>query len=450
MKRNFLLIISVAALLLFIGVQIYMIGNVWKQKEEQITLRYKMLSREALSTLLVKKKINGFEKPMIIIDDFSAIVKEKELPICMTRKDTLELKTHLLKEVNSIINKNEFLSTFTKYFIAKEGYDTVFNTVTKVNIYEIIPSGKLLKIKRDFEHKKSSSTILVNSFREERNNFIIQYDYYLDLTHKNETILRETLLSLSLIIFSIIIVVLIFWFTWRNLMEEKRLSELKTDFINNMTHELKTPLSTICVAGRTLEKEQIRKDDSKILETAHLIGKQSVHLNQLINSILDVSILERTEFEMDKKEVKIDELLHEMAEAFLTSCNYCATIRENYNCNGSTAKIDILYFTTMINNILSNAVKYCAPNPTIDIVSETTDKIITISITDNGPGISKEHIDHIFDKFYRVPQGNLHNVKGLGLGLYYVRRIVQAHNGEVKATSKPGRGTTFIITIPTK
>lgn len=450
MKRNVLLVISVTALLVFISVQIYMIGNLWKQKEEQLNLRYVMFSREALSDLLVKKNKNGFEKPMIIIDDFSSLIKEKELPLCLTREDTIALKEQLLKEVTSIIAKNEFLTSFIKYRIAKEGYDTVFYTETKVNRYEIIPSGKLLKIQRDKDISSSSSTILVNSFREERNNFAIQYDYYIDLTHKNQIIFHETMLSMSLIIFSIIIVVLIFWFTWHNLMEEKRLSELKTDFINNMTHELKTPLSTICVAGRTLEKEQIRNDDRKILETAHLIGKQSLHLNQLINSILDVSILERAQFEMDKKEVKINEALHEMADSFLTSCNFCATIRENYKCNDSTAKIDILYFTTMINNILSNAVKYCSPDPVIDIISEASDKTITIYISDNGPGISKDHIDHIFDKFYRIPQGNLHNVKGLGLGLYYVKRIAQAHNGEVKATSKPGKGTTFIINIPTK
>jgi len=448
MKRSILLFTSVTALLLFTGVQLYMIGNIWRQKEEQLSLRYAMFSREVLSDLLVKKNKNGFEKPMIIIDDFSSLIKEKELPLCLTREDTIALEEQLQKEVTSIINKNEFLTSFIKYRIAKEGYDTLFFTETKVKSFELMPSGKFLKIHSDKNISTSSSTILINSFREERNNFAIQYDYFIDLKHKNQTIFRETVLSMSLIIFSIIIVILIFWFTWHNLMEEKRLSELKTDFINNMTHELKTPLSTICVAGRTLEKEQIRNDDKKILETARLIGKQSLLLNHLINSILDVSILERTQFEMDKKEVNIDEVLHELADSFLTSCNYCATIREKYNCNDSKIKIDILYFTTMINNILSNAVKYCSPDPVIDIISEAGEKSVTITIADNGPGISKEHIDHIFDKFYRIPQGNLHNVKGLGLGLYYVKRIAQAHNGDVKATSKPGRGTTFTITIP--
>jgi signal transduction histidine kinase len=425
-----------------------MIRNIWRQKEEQLNMRYKMLAKEALSTLLSKKNKDGFEKSMEIIDFFSESMKMRELPLCKTQGDTLMLRKLILEQGTVLINKNEFLSSFIKSYIYKSGYDTTFTTSVEIRRFELLtPKGRLEIINKKGPYT-SSHMALVNSFKGERNNYFIEFDYYIDLTYKKKIVFHETILSMSLIVFSIIIVVLIFWFTWRNLIEEKRLSELKTDFINNMTHELKTPLSTITVAGRTLEKEQIRKDDGKILETARLIGKQSVHLNHLINSILDVSLLERAEFEMDKKEVKIDELLHETAQTFLTSCNYCAKISERLNCRTSVVKVDVSYFTTMIDNILSNAVKYCSPDPVIDIVSEESGKTVSISITDNGPGISREHIDHIFDKFYRIPQGNLHNVKGLGLGLYYVKRIAQAHNGDVSVDSKPGKGSTFIITIP--
>jgi two-component system, OmpR family, phosphate regulon sensor histidine kinase PhoR len=450
MKRNFLLIVSISALILFISVQIFMIRNIWRQKEEQLNLRYKMLAKEALSTLLSKKNKDGFEKSMEIIDFFSESMKMRELPLCKTQGDSLMLRKLILEQGTVLINKNEFLTSFIKKYIFKSGYDTTFTTAIEIRRFELItPKGPLEIINKKGPYT-SSHMALVNSFKGERNNYFMEFDYYIDLAHKKQLVFHETILSMSLIVFSIIIVVLIFWFTWRNLMEEKRLSELKTDFINNMTHELKTPLSTITVAGRTLEKEQIRKDDGKILETARLIGKQSVHLNHIINSILDVSLLERTEFEMDKKDVRIDELLNETAEVFLTSCNYCAKIRMSLNCGTSEAKIDVSYFTTLIDNILSNAVKYCVPDPVIDLVSNVKEKTVSISIADNGPGISKEHIDHIFDKFYRVPQGNLHNVKGLGLGLYYVKRIAQAHNGDVTVASRPGKGTTFTITIPLK
>jgi len=148
--------------------------------------------------------------------------------------------------------------------------------------------------------------------------------------------------------------------------------------------------------------------------------------------------------------VVIDDLLHDIAEAFITSCNNGAEIREDLRCSNSVAEADILYFTTMINNLLSNAVKYCDKEPIIAISSAVEGNKINISIADNGIGISREHIGHVFDKFYRVPQGNIHKVKGLGLGLYYVKRIADAHGGEVSVTSKPGKGTTFIISLPIK
>ena len=161
-----------------------------------------------------------------------------------------------------------------------------------------------------------------------------------------------------------------------------------------------------------------------------------------------MSFLERQEFELDCHKVAIDELLHQIVCSFLTSCDGCAKVAEEYSNNGLEIPVDIVYFTTMISNLLSNAVKYCDREPEIKVTSATSGNDIEISVTDNGVGIPSEHLGHIFEKFYRVPQGNIHKTKGLGLGLYYVRRIALAHGGDVSVTSKPGRGTTFKIKIP--
>jgi len=147
--------------------------------------------------------------------------------------------------------------------------------------------------------------ILVSWFRMEDNNYRFSFEYFIDFSDKQKMILKESSASLAMSFFSILVVVIIFIITYRNLMEEKRLSNLKTDFINNMTHELKTPLSTITVAGKTLELEQIRTNEEKILETAKLIGKQSVNLNQLINMILEISMWERTQFQLNKKLLRL-------------------------------------------------------------------------------------------------------------------------------------------------
>ena len=223
-------------------------------------------------------------------------------------------------------------------------------------------------------------------------------------------------------ILSILVVVIIFIITYRNLMEEKRLSNLKTDFINNMTHELKTPLSTITVAGKTLEMIQIRNDDAKILETAKLIGKQSVHLNQLINMILEISMWERTQFQLDKKTVEIEEIMNDVVDSFKSGGGNSVSINKKYNLSGVKADIDIVYFTTLLNNLLSNAVKYSDKDPIIDIEGFTTENNICIKVADNGIGINKIDQKHIFDKFYRASTGNIHKFKGLGLASIMLRK----------------------------
>jgi two-component system phosphate regulon sensor histidine kinase PhoR len=215
-----------------------------------------------------------------------------------------------------------------------------------------------------------------------------------------------------------------------------------------MTHELKTPLATITVAGKTLEMDKIRADDSKILETAKLIGKQSVHLNQLINMILEISMWERTQFQLDKKKVDLEELMNDIVCSFKTGYGNNAQLIQKYNFNGAKADVDVVYFTTLINNLLSNAVKYSDKEPVIKIEGTIREKNISIRVEDNGIGISKTDQKHVFDKFYRASSGNIHKYKGLGLGLYYVKKIAVAHGGDVVVNSKPGKGSIFTVTLP--
>lgn len=440
--------VSLVALLLFLAVQAFLIQSTWRQKEELLLMRYSSLSREGLSLLISKKKSNGFEKAMDITDRFAGYLITDELPGLTTSNDSMALGRVALKETYSVLKENEMLTSFFRSFIGNAGYDNDFNTYIAISRLELLtPDGNMVLADTAFPDR-DKNLILINTFREEHNHFIIVFHYLIDLTHKNEMVLKEALLSYILILGSILIVFLVFGLTWRNLVEEQRLSELKSDFINNMTHELKTPLSTITVAGRTLEKEQVLTDRTKVLETAQLIGKQSVHLNQLINTILEVSLLERKEFELDLHSVVLDELMHQVVSSFLTSCDGCAVIEEDYHTDGQNLSVDIVYFTTMVSNLLTNSVKYCKEEPHIRVSTLISGNDAEITVTDNGVGIPGEHLSHVFDKFYRVPYGNIHKTKGLGLGLYYVKRIATAHGGDVSVTSKPGRGTSFKIKIP--
>jgi signal transduction histidine kinase len=450
MKRHLLLVVSLAALVLFFAVQLYMIRSVWQQKEEILLMRYRNLSREGLSVLLSRKKANGFEKAMEVTDKLAEFLVKEELSKLSDASDTLALNRMYLKKINAVLYKNEMLTSFLASYIENAGYHKDFKSFIAISNLELFTPEGRLQVTDTVWSAPPKNLVFVNTFREEHNNFLIEYHYLIDLTHKNRLVLREALLSFVLIISSTLIVFLVFWLTWSNLMEERRLSGLKSDFINNMTHELKTPLSTITVAGKTLKKEQILADPEKVLETADMIGKQSVHLNQMINTILEVSLLERTEFHLDRHPLAADELIHEIVSSFLTSCDWCAVIEEDYRTEGAVIHADTVHFTTMISNLLTNAVKYCDGDPVIKVMTTVECGNLEITISDNGIGIAREHLNHIFEKFYRVPHGNIHKTKGLGLGLYYVRRIAMAHGGDVSASSKPGRGTTFRIRLPLK
>jgi signal transduction histidine kinase len=463
-SRNRLLLLGVGSIIILSSIQLFIIGGVWKQKNEMFDLRYKTLSQEAMTLFSKQNHTDGFDTAMYLVNNYADTFMNKSIESIRTQKDFDIKKKEIFSDIYKILILEQDLSGMLSEYFQKQGFEKDFNFLIVINKLQllnfdntkidILPSpdlGKAYPLKVVGPGKvpiKLKSRILVNHFFREDNYYSIAFDYYIDFSDKKILVLRDMSASLIMSTFSIIVVVIIFMVTYRNLMEERRLSNLKTDFINNMTHELKTPLSTITVAGKTLEMEQIRSDDSKILETAKLIGKQSIHLNQLINLILEISMWERTQFQLDKKPVEIEDIMHDIVDSFRTGCGNCASISQKYNLDGVSTEIDVVYFTTMINNLLTNAVKYSDKDPEINIEGYKDKENIYIKVADNGIGIERSEQKHIFDKFYRVTTGNIHKTKGLGLGLYYVKRIAESHGGDVTVSSKPGKGSIFTVTLP--
>jgi two-component system, OmpR family, phosphate regulon sensor histidine kinase PhoR len=460
-KRNSILLLGILTIIIIISAQVIIIRGVWKQKDEMLYMRYRMLSQEAVASLRGQRSVDVFDTVRFILNRYSEQII-KELPQIKDEQELSVKKKEILIYFSKVLNQEQDLSGFLSTYFEKMGFEKDFKHRIEINYLDIIGSDTI-KIYQNgnfvnrspVEHDEISSSlkgprssILVNWFHLEDNYYSLEFDYKIDFSDKQKMILKETFASLCMSIFSIIVVVIIFMITYRNLMEEKRLSNLKTDFINNMTHELKTPLATIAVAGKTLEMEQIRTNEGKILETAKLIGKQSVHLNQLINMFLEISMWERTQFQLDKKYVDVGELLDDVIDSFIPGSGKEAIINKKHDLSGIKANIDVVYFTTMINNLISNSVKYSDKDPIIDIEGFIANSNICIRVSDNGIGINKCDQKHIFDKFYRASTGNIHKFKGLGLGLYYVKKIAEAHCGDVTVSSKPGKGSTFTITIP--
>ena len=460
-KRNTVLLLGIMSIIILISVQAFIIIGIWKQKNEMFALKYTMLSKDALTYINRRMPTDGFDTVRFLLTRYSEQTN-KELHAIKDQNELSEKKKDILDYFTKVVNQEQDLSGLLSSYFGRRGFEKKFSYSIVINNLEMINNDTIVVYRsEDFANRRlpdrSGKTspaetyrakILVNWFVMEDNNYRLVFDYFIDFSDKQKVILKETSASLGMSTLSILLVGIMFMITFRNLSEEQRLSNLKTDFINNMTHELKTPLSTITVAGKTLEMPQIRNDDAKILETAKLIGKQSVHLNQLINMILEISMWERTQFQLDKKTVEIEEIMNDVVDSFKSGGGNHTSISQKYDFRGAKIDLDVVYFTTLINNLLSNAVKYSDKEPVIDIEGFTQDNNVCIKVADNGIGINKIDQKHIFDKFYRASTGNIHKFKGLGLGLYYVKKIAEAHGGDVTVSSKPGRGSTFTITIP--
>lgn len=250
----------------------------------------------------------------------------------------------------------------------------------------------------------------------------------------------------------IVIVLLIFFaFSVTVIIRQKRISEVKTDFINNMTHELKTPISTISLSSETLLKNDFSEDPERLQRYASIIYKENKRLENQVERVLNIARLDKDELSLKKESVQLHELIEEAADSFrFNQMEKGGAISLDLQAENDRVDVDVVHMTNILFNLIDNGVKYSERDPEIAIVTGNDKKGINIAVQDHGIGIAKENQKHIFEKFYRVPTGNLHDVKGFGLGLYYVKVVIEQHNGTIHVNSKTGEGSTFTIWLPQK
>jgi len=256
--------------------------------------------------------------------------------------------------------------------------------------------------------------------------------------------------ELTVSIILIMTVIGIFWYTISTVYRQKRLSLIKSDFINNMTHELKTPISTISLACEVLADDQMSAVDTSRKRYVGMIKDENKRLSVLVEKVLQTAVLEKGEVVLKTEEIDLHKMIQQVSAAFELQCQKLnGRMSLQLNASQSMILADRIHFANVIQNLLDNAFKYTGNQPpNITIATENKSEMIELSVSDNGIGIPKEHQKKIFEKLYRVPTGNLHDVKGFGLGLSYVKTIVNMHNGDITVESEPGKGSIFLIQIP--
>lgn len=232
---------------------------------------------------------------------------------------------------------------------------------------------------------------------------------------------------------------------------QKKLTELKNDFINNMTHEFKTPISTISIAAQMLADNNLQKSTDTYERLSGVIYGETKRLRYQVEKVLQMSLYDGGNIALKMQLLDANELIDSVVQTFnIKVVQNGGSIDTNLDAVDSMVKVDEMHFTNVIFNLMDNAVKYKRDDVSLQLkVSTRSDSDnLYIQIEDNGIGIQKDDLKRVFDKFYRVHTGNTHNVKGFGLGLAYVHKMVKLHHGTIKATSEYGKGTRFMITLP--
>ena len=313
--------------------------------------------------------------------------------------------------------------------------------------YAIYDSGLATKVRSENFDLNSPTTYSVPLFADD--NGTNSYQLFVNFTGKKQVVLSSITLMAALSIIFTLIIVIAYSSALSQLIRQRQISEIKTDFINNMTHEFKTPIATINLALDAIKNPKVSGDPAKVSHYHKMIRDENRRMHAQVENVLRISRLEKNE--LDLKKERLD--LHDLIVEAITHIELIVQDRDGYvkthlGALQSSILANPTHFTNVIVNILDNAVKYSTEEPRIDIYTENVKNYIVMKIRDQGSGMPKMVQKKVFEKFYREHTGDIHNVKGHGLGLAYVKRIVDDHHGKISVESEKGKGSTFIIKLP--
>ncbi|MBF4471281.1 MULTISPECIES: sensor histidine kinase [Flavobacterium] len=335
---------------------------------------------------------------------------------------------------------NEELDKLIRKELEEYGVKTKFE-------FGILSNGIVTKIKSDNFVYDKAITYSIPVFTDNEGNE--KYKLYVSFPHKKKFLLSQLVSITILSIIFTLIIIIAYTSALNQLIRQRQISEIKNDFINNMTHEFKTPIATINLALDAIRNPKIIEDKDKVFKYLEMIRDENKRMHAQVENVLRISKLEKKELNIIKESSDIEEVINDAIEHVnLILEDREGTVTTHFGAIRKIVLLNDVHFTNVIVNVLENAIKYTPEIPKIDIYTENIKDMVLIKIKDNGVGMSKIAQKRIFEKFYREHTGDIHNVKGHGLGLAYVKRIVDDHNGQIYVESEKGKGSTFIIKLP--
>lgn len=457
-KINILIITAIVTLCALTCIQGYLIYNTYELKKKAFLNETKnaigRIDDEA-SLVIETAELWGQEFSKLLWSyKFENLSKENFLGELKKDKDSLSSAFNTLYQKELKKSKLGYQVKFKKNIYSIIIIDSIANdTVLAFN--EVAP---LFVLGEDFDEKegyKVSQARLQTDYTQldaegiERTiEFRVMTRDRMNISEWKRIVLGRMAVLLAVSVLVFLFVVGLFYYSIKNLIRQKKVADVKTDFINNITHELKTPLATLSIASKSLKKKEILESPTAFKNTLGILDRQNIRLQKLIDQVLTNSLGSEALVLHKEQVIDTDYFKNSIDDFSLSVQSQDLTIRRTIEPKEVMLRMDTFMFTSALFNILENAVKYGKESIEIDIVTRLKNNQYQIEISDNGIGISEKDQKSIFDKFYRVASGNIHNVKGLGLGLFYVKQVIDAHKGEIILQSEINKGTTFIIIIP--
>lgn len=334
------------------------------------------------------------------------------------------------------------LDSLIAYFLHEEGIKAEFQ-------YRVLDEENQVRLSssKEFGRIAEGNTYRVQLFQKD----IIQEPVFLELIFPRKTgyLLSTMWLVLVISLMFITAIIVTYYLTINTIIKQKKLSDIKNDFINNMTHELKTPISTISLACEMLSDKELQQNTGMLDRYVRMIHEENDRLALQVENVLQSAIWGSGDIRLKLEELNIDQLLQSVFQSFeMRFKEVSAEVELENTAENPRIQADRIHLTNVFNNLLDNALKYSGEEKRIHIKVANNPKGVVVSVKDNGIGISKDDQKKIFEKLYRVSTGNLHDVKGFGLGLSYVKTVLEKHQGSIKVDSQPGKGSTFVVFIP--